>query len=458
MVRVERATVPLDLHQSIPGIAQTQQCVAALDDVLATGFVGGRYQPLIETLDRIFAGTPLAPLIAEHGPPLARGEVQEQHFLALAAARVALHGAQYDALRRQVCAALGRAAGEDDAPTQPAEPDPLLNGVRHWLMELAITGFARLEASNVLPFLPTLTQLRQLPQHAELAYGLTGFVDELLERVPIARPDDLPLLRWGDLWSTAMCGAAGRATTPEAQPVSGTLYPLGVSLRARDQFASIAFCALLTHAQGTAFVRLTRSRFKVGAINGAAIWLLFPDTAPLLDALSQGLALDVRDMPLLPGGDLLWDASKAAPGAKARLLDVAARHLAPHSSDAAVIPPAPPLHRHPVQLAEPIALADYAIQEDGVRLADGTTLPLDARWDPDGDLDRDALSTAETLFGLLRYDAGRWALEPLSVATKAGKLAFAGQSGAKLFKKPPKLNPVAVLEERASRLLRRTRP
>jgi hypothetical protein len=381
--------------------------------------------------------------------------MQERHFLALAAARVALHGALYDALRGQLCATLGRKVGADDAPppAAAAASDPLLDGVRHWLMELAVTGFARLDAGGVLPFLPALAQLRLQPRHARLAYALTGFVDELLAVVPAARPEDVPLLRWGDLWSAAMCEAAGLVPEATAQPATGALHPLGIALRQRDQFASVTVYGLLAHDAGASFVRLTRSRFKVGGIGGDTVWLLFPDLAPLLEALAQGHALNLRAMPLLPSGDLLWDAARAEPGAKASPLAVAARHLAPGAGDAT--PPLPPLHRHPLQLGEPVALAGFALADDALQLADGTLLPLDARWDPEGDLGRDALGAATTLFGLVRYDAGGWAIEPLSAATKAGKVSFVGQGGAKLFKKPPKLNPVAVLEERASRLLRK---
>jgi hypothetical protein len=50
---------------------------------------------------------------------------------------------------------------------------PVLDGVRHWLMELAVTGFGRLDASTVLPFLTTLTQLREQPELARLSFLLT---------------------------------------------------------------------------------------------------------------------------------------------------------------------------------------------------------------------------------------------------------------------------------------------
>jgi hypothetical protein len=251
-----------------------------------------------------------------------------------------------------------------------------------------------------------------------------------------------------------MLGALGTAVPPEPQPVTGTLYPLGLELRHSAQLVSIVAYGLLAHAGGAEFVRLTRSRFKVDAIRGDDSWLLFPDTEPLLDALVQSRALDVQAMLLLPGGDLLWNPAHARLGPKCKLLDVAARYLAPQASDPALIRPLPPLERHPIQLAEPLVLVSFALHSAAVQLPDGSALPLDARWNAT-QLPDDTLAGSAALFGLLRYDAGRWALQPFSVANRAGKLAFVGQGGAKLLKKPPKLNPVAILEERAGRLLRK---
>jgi hypothetical protein len=445
-----------DLHILPPGIAETSAIVARLDEPFRAGFAGGRHQDVLTSIERIFAGSPLEMLLAESVPALGRGELQERHFVALAAARAALQGAQYDTLLRQVRSALGRPAELDAAPDpQIAMPEPILDGIRHWLMELAITGFARLDANAVQPFLTTLAQIRERPKLARLSFLLTGLTDELLAAAPVTRPEDMPLLRWCDMWSTAMLNAIGSADCPELQPVAGTLYPLGLELRENAQIVSVVVYAVLANDSKATLVRLTWSRFKVEAIRGDTIWLLFPDVEPLLDALSQGRALDIRDMPLLPSGDILWDAERARLGEKCRPLDIAARSLAPQASDPAFVTSLPPLDRHPVQLAEPIVLMDYTLQDDELQLPDDVCLPLDTRWNANADFTRDALASSAVLFGLLRFDAGRWALQPLAGASRAGKLTFVGQSGAKLFKKPPKINAVAILEERASRLLRK---
>lgn len=444
----------LESLQSLPdGLAETSDAIAQLDGMFLGGFVGGPVQGPLAALGRIFAGSPLEPLLAASLPALAQGELQERHFVALAAARAALQGAQHDALRGQALAALGRASAPDEVPAAPAAPTPMLEGVRHWLMELAITGFARLEPSTIRSFLPSLAQLREQPELASLAYLLTGFTSELLGALPVAKAEDVPLQRWADMWAGAMLRAAGAAQPAEPQPVSGTLYPLGLELREHDQLISVVFYALLDAGGSTSVVRITRSRFKVMAIGGDMIWLLFPELALLIEALGQGQALALADMPQMPNGDLLWDAQRASLGGKCRLLDVAAPLLAPQTEQAVASRPAPALERHPVLLAEPVVLAGHALGEQGLSLG-GAALPLDPRWDV-AQLPAEEIGKAAKLFGLLRWDAGRWAFQPLSAATAAGKLAFVGQSAVKLYKKPPKSNPVAILEERASRLLRK---
>ncbi len=125
-----------------------------------------------------------------------------------------------------------------------------------------------------------------------------------------------------------MLGAAGAAAPSVAQPVTGTLYPLGVDLREHPQMLS-AVCYAVLVADGRAeLVRQTWSRFKVAAIQGDERWLLFPDAAPWLESLAQGKALDVQNIGLLPSGDLVWDGGACKPGQKYKLIEIAARYFA----------------------------------------------------------------------------------------------------------------------------------
>jgi hypothetical protein len=68
----------------------------------------------------------------------------------------------------------------------------------------------------------------------------------------------------------------------------------------------------------------------------------------------------------------------------------------------------------------------------------------------------EAIGSSTQLFGLLRFDAGQWSVQPLTVAIKK-KLVFTGQKAAKICKSPPKTSTVNILQERASRLLRKQR-
>jgi hypothetical protein len=446
-----------DLLNIPDGIAEANTIITQLDELFLAGFAGGRHQVALECISRVFAGSPLERLLSEHGAVLGRGELHERSFVALAAARVALQGAGYHILWQQARRALGRSV-DLPPPTvvAQAQPVPVLEGVRHWLMELAITGFRRLDAGSVLPFLATLAQLREQPKLARLSFLLTGFADELLANLPLARAEDGRLWRWCDMWSVAMLNAVGTAAPPELQPVTGTLYPLGLELREHDQVISAVFYGLLASGATSEFVRLTRSRFKVASIRGDEIWLLCPDLAPLLSALEQGHTIELQDMPRLPTSDLVWDAARAQPGTSCRLLDVAAHALAPDAGQPAAVLPLPPLDRHPVQLAEPVVLTGYTRDGDLLQVAGGAALPLDTRWAEDRGLSDGAIDGATALFGLLRFDAGRWTFQPLSAASRTGKLTFAGQAGVKLLKKPPKNNAVMILEERASRLLRKS--
>lgn len=445
-----------ELQVQPAGLAAASAAVARLDALFQAGFAGGRHAEALASLGRIFAGTPLAVSLMPGIAALEHGMFQPDHVTPIAAARAALQGAMYDTLRQQAARALGRAL-EPEAPVAISEVErlPLLDSVRHWLAELAITGFARLDANVIMPFFTPLAQLRRERRLASLALLLTGFADELLASVPVAPGASLPLTRWCDMWSTAMIAAAGVAAPPAVQPVSGTLLPLGAELRERAQLASWVVYGLLEHAEGATWVRLAGSRFKVHAIRGTETWLLFPEVAPLLEAIAQDHAIAIHDMPLTPDGSLLWEAGRAQPAEGCKLLDRAARWLAPQAAEQVVIRPLPPLDRHPIQLAEPVVFAGYTLQPDRLVFADQVSLPFDARWDPEAGPSTSDLGKSTIVAGLLRYDAGRWAFQPLAAAGRSGKLAFAGQAAARLFKKPPKVSTVAILEERASRLLRK---
>jgi hypothetical protein len=443
------------LQISPEGVGAIQQAIAQMDASFLNGFVGGQRDGLA-ALPHIFARTPLEKRVRASLDTLARNEFSEASFLTLAAARVSLQGILHDLLRNQALVALGRTSHTDNSGSTPdrrPQSSALFDSTRHWLMELALSGFARLEPGTLFSFLPTLSQLRTCPDAFHLNALLTGFLNEILAAIPIKEAGQVPLLRWCDLWSVAMLSAVGIAPSPPPFLVSGTLYPLGVDLHQHAQAASLVVYSILVTGdrdERALFVRQSWSAFKVSAIRGDELWLLFPEAQRVLQSLMQSKALNVTDMPLLPSGDLLWNDDNAEAGKKYKPLDIALQYCRPGSS--LETPTTPALERHPVQISEPVALTNFQVEEDKLTLKDDLILPLDpyhTGFSPE------TLADSDALFGLLRYNAGQWMIQPLIAGAPKGKFEFAGQAGAELLNKPPKTSTVSILKERSSRLLRR---
>src|SRR5262245_5719497 len=99
-----------ELREVPEGMRQTADVVAGLDRCFLVGFgrLGPEQVQALQGLQRIFTGTPLERPVSEAVAALGRSEFVETHFGAVAAARAALQGAQYGALRAQATAALGR--------------------------------------------------------------------------------------------------------------------------------------------------------------------------------------------------------------------------------------------------------------------------------------------------------------------------------------------------------------
>jgi hypothetical protein len=449
MVRGVSAMTMIEQLQTLPdGLESIGQIIGQLDTCFLQGFVAGQGETL-NALTRVFAGTPLENRLIESAGALTRSEFLEHHFVTLAAARAALQGALHDSLRNHALTVLRRPVAADEQPSSThTNSHPLLDSTRHWLMELAITGFARVESSTIMSFLPTLSQLRASAADVRLSGMLTGFINELMAGVPVKDTAQVPLWRWCDLWSMSMLYAVGSAEQPATLSATGTLYPLGVEVRQHAHMASLVVYGVLVQDTDATFVRQTWSSFKVGAIGDDELWLLFPEAQSLLQGLAQGKSLKLTDMPVLPSGDLLWNEDCATTDKKYKPLDIALKYLAP---DAALNMIAlPPLERHPIQIAEPVAFTDYQIDDAGLHLADGSLLQLDTRRA----LSRESIEATTALFGLLRYNAGQWSIQVLTAGNPIGKFEIIGERGIEWLKKPPKSSSVVILKERASRLLR----
>jgi hypothetical protein len=512
------------LTQPTPAVLRAAGVNQGFDACLVAGFgrLGPGHERALASFSGAFAGTPLGGPVSRALAAVRGNEFRADQFVVLAAARCALEAAAYDALRRQAEAALGRPAADGEVPTAASGtsgPTTVALGAPaadassgpaaaagHWLMEMAIAGFAQLDAAAVAPFATTLDHLLADPARGRLAALLSGFHRELLLAIPVGSAADVPARRWADLWSRAFVAslaAAGPGDAARAGPavddvggvtrVTGRLTPLGVDVRRHGTFASAVVFGLFDEAAAAAnppaggrtsrVVRVTLGGYKVDALDGADVWKVLAaangdaannNARPLLQAVGEGRPLDVAGATLLPTSDLLWDGSaKVVAGAPVDLPAVAAKHLAPGVGTAT--PGVAPVDRHPVQLAEMVWLDGVTVSAgddpwrpadaDGrkpwrVTVADGATFPLAMHRLPPGlGLSPDDVAAAAGMLGLLRFDAGGWQVQPLAVrgGGKPPRTAWVGANAwTTLTAKPKKGEPdtLKVLKERAGRLLR----
>ncbi len=434
------------------GVAESNDLILRIDQCLLSGFTSLDYaqQETLQMVGRVFSGTALHSKLQVYLRDLVGGVFQPEAFRVLAAARAALQGAQYDILSCHIKMMLGRCIDPQPfvAPLLTEQVPPLLDSVRHWLMDMAITGFSHLTPSMITAFGSILEQILANRDYSRTAALLTGFINELM--VP---PENIPLFRWCDLWTRAMLTTSMLAVPKPVEVVSGTLYPLGIARRQHAQVTSLVIYGVLETVSRTEFVTITQSAYKVDAIQDKQVWLLFPHLALLLESLSAGKMLVLQEMPYLAGGHLLWDATAATLGTSYKMMDAAQAYFAPQPTTSIQQWELPPEERHPVHIAEPVALTNCCIS-NGMVDANGLSFKLDERRIQGTEFSGSELEAADRLFGLIRYDAGEWLLQPLAASQAKGKPIFIGKESGKILKKPPKDNTVNILKERASRLLR----
>lgn len=445
-----------DLNTPSPAVALVAGALDTLDDAFVAGFgrLSSEHLAALGALQRSFGQTPLAQALAEAVAGIGRSEFIDRHFLVLAAARSAAYGALHDALLAQACAALGRplptlddgAPGLAAAQAPPPNAEVLMESTRHWLMELAIAGFANLGVDLLLPFQATLDAIEAEPTLGRQAAFLGGFLGELMSVFPCQGTPEIPRLRWVDLWCRAMVLGAAAPEPLRARPVSGELRLLGADLRQHSNAANLVVYASLREKDAPPrLVRVHLTAFKVDVIQGEELGpLLGEPGGKLLAALGGGLRVEVKGMTLTPTSDLLWDDGKAALGQRCDPLEEAQALLA-EGKTPALRPCLAPADRHPVLLDELVYLPRDACMRP--------PLPLDAVRMGD---DIAALDLAGTkgLVALLRFDGGAFSIQPLCI--DKGKGARMNGAGlAEGLKKAGKNTTLATLKERAGKLLRK---
>jgi hypothetical protein len=130
----------------------------------------------------------------------------------------------------------------------------------------------------------------------------------------------------------------------------------------------------------------------------------------------------------------------------------------------------PPLDRHPVRIAEPVLAEGYStvVSDGGAAVTlelGGNILAVDLdRLPTCGPLTPELVAASSACLGLLRWDGGDWRLQPLAVQATVKRRPVAvhngdwalGPTDPKVVKAEAKASDtVAVLRERAGRLLRR---
>ncbi|WP_238008230.1 hypothetical protein KZZ52_58075 [Dactylosporangium sp. AC04546] len=434
------------------GLPEALDLLAAVDEGLVAGFarVDEDRAAALTDLAGAFAGSPLADRVTEAVEKIAAGSIADEHLFALAAARVAILGAAHDALLVRADAALSRTrAAWSGEPGPAATAANLLAGSRSWLRELAITGWRGVDHDLVSAAGQVIEATLADPELRRLAVLLDGLAAELRASSPIATLERVPVRRWADLWSRALLLAqdGGRAQRAEgAEPVTGRLLVLGADVHEHGTAVQIQVHGVLE--AGGAEPRLVRASVaaaKVDTIVGPAIWGLFQGQPMLMTALAERRSLDLTDMPLLASGDLVWHDDRAKPGAPAEPFATARVLLT-----GALAPAVPPLDRHPARIAEPVFVEGQS------------PIPVDTTRLPGcGPLTPEMVTAASAVIGLLRWDAGRWTVQPIAVETTVKKKTAAvhttdwalGPTDSKAAKAAGEA--VQVLSERAGRLLRK---
>ncbi len=457
------------LAEPLAGLDEALAAVDAFDRALVGGLLRPRPAQATDLteLAHAVAGTPLASRVAEAAEKAAAGAAGEEHFVALAAARTALLGSVHDALMTRVDEAFGRTLGEQTAPI-PGEQESanLLAAARSWLSDLARAGWQGIDHDVVSGAAQVVSAMLPDPALRRLATFLDGFAAELAASCPGATLERVPARRWADLWSRAMVlTLSGAAGVPPTGTATGRLLPLGVDVHEHATAAQAQVHAVFEPADGTAprLVRASVSVPKPDTVVGAGVWQLMRPHMSLLAAVGEGRSMELEDMPITVEGDLIWSDEHARPSEPADAF-ATARVALPTAS----APATAPLDRHPARIAVPMFLEGYAVQKADEALTftvAGHRLAVDADRIPTaGPLTPEAVAASSACIGLLRWDAGTFSVQPLAVETTVRKKAVAVHAGAwaggtadKAGAKAEKAatEAVAVLRERAGRLLRK---
>ncbi|WP_433791343.1 hypothetical protein [Actinoplanes sp. CA-252034] len=458
------------LRAAPAGVDEAFTLIDGLDDVLVHGLarIDEERAAALESFAAAFTGSPLADRVADSIGKIVAGTVTDDHLAVLAGARAALTGAAHDALLGRLDAALGRSRspwgtppGDGAGQSLPGgDSRPMLAGGRSWLRELALAGWRGVDHELAGGGARAVQALLAEPSGRRPAVLLDGFAAELRSAAPVATLDRIPVRRWADLWARAVLLSQDAFPGSAATPADGRLVLLGADLHEHPTvFRAQAHGLLETPGGEVRLVRVSVAAAKVDTISGPSAWRMLSAFPVFRAALAGQRTVQVTGMPLTPAGDLLWDESRAVQGEPADPFAAARVRLG-----GATAPAVPPLDRHPVAIAEPVLLEGYTAGAESFELG-GVTLAVDTgRLPAAGPITPALIAASTACLGLLRWDAGRWAVQPLAVQSVVRKKPVAAHTGdwalGPTEAKAAKAEAVAgtaveVLRERAGRLLRK---
>ncbi|WP_127504443.1 hypothetical protein [Actinoplanes solisilvae] len=443
------------------GLAEAFALVDGLDDALVHGLarLDDDRAAALDALVTAFSATPLADRVTDAIGKIVSGTVTDDHLAVLAGCRVALLGAAHDALLGGLDTALGRSREPFPAAGAPGEAGHLVAGSRSWLRELAIAGWHGVDHELAAAGSPAVRALLADPSRRRLAVLLDGFAAELRAAAPVATLPRVPVRRWADLWARALILSQDDLPAGPAAPVDGRFLILGADLHEHPTVFRCQVHGLLETAGQVRLVRTSVAAAKVDTISGASAWRMLSAFPVLLSGLAGHRCLDVSEMTLTAGGDLLWDETRASAGEPADPF-ASARVLL----GGAVAASTAPLDRHPAAIAEPVLIEGYTATTEALDLG-GVTVGLDVeRLPAAGPITPESVAASTAVIGLLRFDGDRWVIQPLAVQTTVRKKPVVlhtgdwalGPTEAKAAKAEAAAGTaVDVLRERAGRLLRK---
>ncbi|MEU5552061.1 MULTISPECIES: hypothetical protein [unclassified Micromonospora] len=457
------------LQQDLPaGLADADTVVAGFDAALVSGFarVGDEATAALTALADAVAGTPLGACAADAVGRVTAGGFGPDDLAVLAGTRSALLGAAHDALLDRFDTAVGRDRAPWAAPAgAPVEPTAASGAAAAWLHEVAVAGWRGVDHELLSAVGSPVEAALAEPRLRRMAVLLDGLAAEVRASLPVATMPQVPARRWGDLWSRAVLLAQDRSgPVDDVERVSGRLLPLGVDVHEHATAVQVQVHAVLEPSDGgpARLVRTAVAAAKVETITGPAVWRLLAAYPVLLAAVAQRRSATVTDLPVR-GADLTWCEAQARPGEPADPFATGRLLLADATAAATA-----PLDRHPAAIAEPVLLEGYRVRKGG----DGLTLDRDGesigvaveRLPAAGPLTAALVAASTACLGLARWDDGRWWVQPLAVQASVKRAPVEAHNGdwaegvtdPKVAKAEARAgDAVAVLRERAGRLLRR---